>query len=131
MELSAEFFEQTIAIMKGDCAPGKQSKRAQPRVGIRCRIKLHSVGTGGASAPVEAWTRDISRTGVGMICSRRVNAGGRYCLMLSRKSGDAPLLLYCTVKNCSELAPGIFAIGAVFDSVSDPAAEAKKKTEAA
>jgi len=123
MELSAEMFEQAVAVMKGYGPSTKQSERTQPRVGVRCHVTLHSVGAGMQTAPIEAWTRDFSRGGIGFVCWRRIKRGSRYSLILGRRDGEPPFILFCTVQNCTELAPGIFAAGAIFDAACDPKGE--------
>jgi hypothetical protein len=120
MELSADFFEQTISAMRGYGSSGKDTKREEPRVGVRCRFKLYPANIHTESSCIPAWTRDVSRTGMGFICSQAIKLGSRYCLKLTRRVGDQPMMLYFTVKNCVEPAPGVFTIGAFFDPGSIP-----------
>jgi PilZ domain len=117
MELSAELFEQTIRLFKGDGAAIKNQRRCHPRVGIRCQIKIVPIKDGVPAEPIEVWTRDISRTGIGIICSQKMRAGDRFVVHFPRESEEAPLGLVCTIKCCNQLTKGVYAIGAIFEGM--------------
>jgi len=117
MELSAELFEQTIRLFKGDGSAIKNQRRCYPRVGIRCHIKIVPIEAGRPGEPIEVWTRDISRTGIGIICSQKMKAGDRFVVHFPRESEAPPLGLVCTIKCCSQLSKGVYAIGAVFEGM--------------
>ncbi len=121
MELSAELFEQTIRLFKGDGSTIKHQRRAQPRVGIRCRIKIVPIEAGVPAEAIEVWTRDISRTGIGIICSHKMEAGDRFVVRFPRANEARPLALVCTVKCCSQLSKGVYAIGAIFEGIDKAA----------
>jgi hypothetical protein len=126
MELSAELFEQTIRLFKGDGSQIKNQRRCHPRVGIRCHIKIVPIEAGVPGEPIEVWTRDISRTGIGVISSQKMKAGDRFVVRFPRADETAPLGLVCTIKCCTQLSKGVYAIGAVFEGVqkADPASVA-------
>lgn len=129
MELSAELFEQTIRLFKGDGSAIKNQRRCHPRVGIRCRIKIVPIENGLPGEPVEVWTRDISRTGIGIICSQKMKSGDRFVVRFPRADSAPPLGLVCTIKCCSQLSKGVYSIGAIFEGTrllkpeTTPAAE--------
>ncbi|MGD0542387.1 MAG: PilZ domain-containing protein [Tepidisphaeraceae bacterium] len=117
MELSAELFEQTIRFFKGDGSAIKKQRRAHPRVGIRCRIKIVPITAGVPAEAIEVWTHDISRAGIGIISSQKMKAGDRFVVRFPRADAARPLALVCTVKCCSQLSKGVHAIGAIFEGV--------------
>jgi hypothetical protein len=132
MELSAELFEQTIRLFKGDSSTIKNQRRCHPRVGIRCHIKIVPIENGIPGEPVEVWTRDISRTGIGIITSQKMKAGDRFVVRFPRADSAPPLGLVCTIKCCSQLSKGVYAIGAIFEGTRllkpEPATEAATPT---
>jgi hypothetical protein len=135
MELSAELFEQTIRLFKGDGSAIKNQRRTHPRVGIRCHIKIVPIEAGVPGEPIEVWTRDISRTGIGIICSQKMRAGDRFVVHFPRADATAPLGLVCTIKCCSQLSKGVYSIGAIFEGMrlvkpEPPAAAASTPTSA-
>jgi hypothetical protein len=117
MELSAELFEQTIRLFKGDGSAIKNQRRTHPRVGIRCHIKIVPIEAGVPGEPIEVWTRDISRTGIGVITSQKMKAGDRFVVHFPRADEAPPLGLVCTIKCCSQLSKGVYSIGAVFEGM--------------
>ena len=121
MELSAELFEQTIRSFKGDGSAVKKQRRAQPRVGIRCHLKIIPIEGGAAGAELDVWTRDISRGGLGIMSSQNMPVGSRFVVRFPRTGDTSPLALVCTVKCCNQLTPGLFAIGAVFEGMAKAA----------
>jgi c-di-GMP-binding flagellar brake protein YcgR len=117
MELSAELFEQTIRSFKGDGSAVKKQRRGQPRVGIRCRLKIVPIESGLAGREIEVWTRDISRVGIGIISSEPMIVGNRFIVRFPG-AGDTPALaMVCTIRCCNRLSKGIFAIGAAFENI--------------
>jgi hypothetical protein len=123
MELSAEMFEQTIRLFKGDGATIKNQRRAHPRVGIRCRITIIPIEAHAAAKPLEVWTRDFSRSGVGIISSHKLNVGSQFIVRFPR-GDEKPLALICTIKCCSPLSDGIYTMGAVFEGIDKNAVAA-------
>jgi len=123
MELTAEMFEHTIRLFKGDGAVVKNQRRAHPRVGIRCRISIIPVDGGVVGQPIDVWTRDISRGGIGVLSSQPMKVGGRFVVRFPRP-GDKPFALVCTVKCCSQISQGVYAIGAIFEGLDKTAAAA-------
>jgi len=117
MELSAELFEQTIRSFKGDGSSVKKQRRRHPRVGIRCRLRIIPIESGIAGAEIEVWTRDISRHGIGIICSQAMAVGSRFVVRFPRADGTPCLAVVCTIRCCNQLSQGVFAIGAAFEGI--------------
>jgi hypothetical protein len=117
MELSAELFEQTIRSFKGDGSSVKKQRRRHPRVGISCRLKIVPVESGVAGAEIEVRTRDISRSGIGIISPQSMTAGSRFVVRFPRADGTPSLAVVCTIRCCNRLSQGVFAIGAAFEGI--------------
>lgn len=135
MDLSAELFEQTIRLFKGDGATVKKQRRAQPRVGVRCHLKIIPVDGSVMGKPMDVWTRDISRSGIGVISSQKVKVGSRFVIRFPRADEERHLSLVCTVKCCTQISKGVYAIGAIFEGIDKTASESapasKSKSAAA
>jgi hypothetical protein len=97
----------------------KNQRRGQPRVGIRCRIKIIPIESGVAGAAMDVWTRDISRGGIGVLSSQPMAVGNRFVVRFPHKGNAPPLGMVCTVRCCNQLSPGVFAIGAVFEGLAN------------
>jgi hypothetical protein len=117
MELSAELFEATLHRIKGDGGTGGVERRTTPRVGLRCAVKLLPVKNGTMGAGIAVWTRDISRSGIGVMSSKRMKPGDHFVLTLASTETKSTVVLYCTVRNCEALVRGIFAIGLSFEAL--------------
>jgi hypothetical protein len=116
-ELSAELFETTLHRITGDGGTGGAERRLSPRVGLRCKIKLHPVKHGVMGTPVFVWTRDISRCGIGVMSFKKMTQGETYLLMLPSEAEGTRRVLYCTVRNCQPMMTGIFAVGLSFEAL--------------
>jgi hypothetical protein len=123
MELTATMLEETLTRMKSDKLEGNAARRQRPRVGLRCNLMIMPYQNGACGRPMKAWTRDISVGGMGILCAASMAKGAQFVIQLPRNSAK-PMILLCTVRNCSELADGLFGIGATF-------AEIVRKEEAA
>lgn len=113
MELSAELLESVLSSVRSDPARGAAENRKSPRVPLRCRVTITPVEGGSLGAPMHVWTRDISRGGVGLVCSKYVRTGTKFLVQLPRRF-EKPVPILCIVRNCTELADDIFAVGATF-----------------
>jgi hypothetical protein len=123
MELSAEMFERTIRLIKGDGTTVKNQRRAHPRVGVCSHITIIPVEPSGVGQPVEVCTRDISRSGIGLISAQKMKIRSRFVVRFPRDN-EKPLALLCTIKCCNQLSKGLYAIGAVFEGVDKVVSEA-------
>src|SRR5688572_29360814 len=116
MELTAAMLQETLARMKSDKMEGNAARRLRPRVGLRCTLMVMPYQDGTCGRPMKAWTRDISVGGMGILCTASMAKGSQFVIQLPRPNGK-PMLLLCTVKNCNELADGLFGIGATFSEI--------------
>jgi hypothetical protein len=120
MKLSVELFRKTVEQLRGGSITQRPEKRATPRAGLRCKIHLSPIRGGVLGPAIEAWTRDISRVGLGIMSARKIKLGDHYLLSVPHEDADdaeKPLALYCTVRSCHELAADIYAIGLSFEDL--------------
>jgi len=116
MELTASILQESLAQIKSDKAQGNAARRVRPRVGLRCTLMIMPYQDGACGRPMKAWTRDISVGGMGILCAASMAKGAQFVVQLPRPNAK-PMILLCTVRNCSELADGLFGIGATFSEV--------------
>jgi hypothetical protein len=116
MDLSAAILQETLAKVKSDKGSGNAARRARPRVGLRCSLMIIPYANGACRRPLKAWTRDISLGGMGILTSISMKAGEQFIVQLP-KADSKPLILLCTVKNCAQLADGLYGLGVTFSEV--------------
>lgn len=91
--------------------------RRHPRVSVDLQANIHTAD----GRKLAARTRDISRSGICIITSSALSAGGRLrielVLLLGPSSSSEPLHLSARVVWCTAIA-GSFQIGAKFDRLS-------------
>jgi hypothetical protein len=116
MELSAAILQETLTKVKSDKGNGNAARRARPRVGLRCSLMIIPYSNGACRRPLKAWTRDISLGGMGILTSLSMKSGDQFIVQLP-KADSKPLILLCTVKNCVQLADGLYGVGVSFAEV--------------
>jgi hypothetical protein len=116
MDLSATILQDTLAQVKSDKAGGNAARRVRPRVGLRCALTIIPYADGTCGRPMKAWTRDISLGGMGILCAAVMRAGDQFIVQLPR-ANSKPLILICTVRNCNQLADGLYGLGVTFTEV--------------
>src|SRR5688572_1755349 len=116
MELTAAMLQETLARMRSDKMEGNAARRLRPRVGLHCTLMIMPYQDGTCGRPMKAWTRDISVGGVGILCAASMAKGAQFVIQLPRP-GAKPMILLCTVRNCNQLADGLYGIGATFSEV--------------
>ena len=116
MELSAAIFQDTLTKMKSDKGNGNAARRARPRVGLRCALTILPYANGACGRPLKAWTRDISLGGMGILSPASMKSGEQFIVQLPRQDSK-PMILLCTVKNCAQLADGLYGVGVSFSEV--------------
>jgi hypothetical protein len=116
MDLSAAILQETLTKVKSDKANGNAARRVRPRVGLRCSLTITPYSNGTCGRPHKAWTRDISLGGMGILCPLSLKAGDQFIVQLPRPDSK-PMILLCTVRNCAQLADGLYGVGATFSEV--------------
>jgi len=116
MDLSAAILQETLTKVKSDKASGNAARRVRPRVGLRCALTIIPYAHGACGRPVKAWTRDISLGGMGILTSISMKGGDQFIVQLPRPDAK-PMILLCTVKNCAQLADGLYGVGATFSEI--------------
>src|SRR5213595_456189 len=116
MDLSADLLQEMLSKVKSDKGSGNAARRVRPRVGLRCALTIIPYAHGAVGRPLKAWTRDISMGGMGILTSSSMKSGDQFIVQLPRPDAK-PMILLCTVKNCSQLADGLYGVGATFSEV--------------
>lgn len=122
IHLSVELLHATVHGVKSETV----ERRENPRFPLRAKVGLIPYENGACGKAVEVWTRDVSASGVGVLYAKPMRAGRKFIIRLPRRD-DSPVLLVCTVRNCTELAEGIYAIGASFAEITAPPEQPKPK----
>ena len=116
MDLSAAILQETLTKVKSDKAGGNAARRARPRVGLRCALMILPYANGACGRPLKAWTRDISLGGMGILTSVSMKSGEQFIVQLPKQDAK-PMILLCTVRNCNQLADGLYGVGVTFSEV--------------
>lgn len=115
MDMTAEFLEQVVSYL--NTAPCRDGRR-EPRVGVEARICIEPPGVqweDGLPPSIDAWTRDITPSGVCVSCPRSMNVGDSFVMHLPRAAGTpTPSRILCEVRHCTRDDEGHYSIGAVF-----------------
>ena len=109
MHLTAIEFASLIRDLKCDARPDE--RRANPRAPTRSRVQVIPV-VPGTRAPVaqSIRVRDISRNGLGLVTSERIEEGSRMLVMLP-KSATETFVLLCEVARATRLQADAYGIG--------------------
>ena len=116
MDLSVDMLQETLGRVKSDKMVGNAARRVKPRVGLRCSLMIMPYQDGACGRPMKAWTRDISQGGMGILCAASMAKGAQFIISLPRNNAK-PMILLCTVRNCNELADGLYGLGVTFSEV--------------
>jgi hypothetical protein len=118
--------EVTSALQpKGHCV-GMEKRRALRR-SVGGRVQIIPVD-GAVRTPFTVLLQDISLTGLGILGSRRMEEGQRFAVIMPRVE-MSPLSVVCVARSCSEVADGIFRVGAAFQQVVRPKGKAPPTSE--
>jgi hypothetical protein len=91
---------------------GRENRGALRR-NVTARVQVLPVA-GTMRAPFTALLQDLSLTGLGMLQTRRMEAGWRFVVILPRADLN-PLSILCVSRHCCEVADGLFRVGASFE----------------
>jgi hypothetical protein len=110
MRLSAEMYRQIVEGLKSDSHRDKD-KRREPRVGMAGEVEFVTVDESGKRIAGLVKVRDVSRSGVGLLCTKQVSAQQRFVIQLASSNGE-PIWLVCSTAYCRQVEMGRFSIGA-------------------
>jgi|GEM_PF-5251409 len=128
MVLSADFFERILKTLKTDAS--SSDKRAAKRIGIRAQVRITRFN-GKIPEPAErVWTRDISESGIGILCPKTMKIGQYFVLELPREE-DEPVRIVCQAKRRQVIEKELCVIGAAFQSPLDSTTAANTVTNVA
>jgi hypothetical protein len=113
MVLTTAQLEEILLGLKADKPKAGVERRRQPRLDVRGRILIipNSATAEGKAGEFEAWVRDVSRGGIGLLAPRLMCAGDRFTAKFARPGGDVVTMEY-VVSRCTKLPTGEFAVGA-------------------
>ena len=116
LELSGEMFEQIRSSLKGLGG----GRRSEPRAGLRIRAVVTPLGTDNKpGTPMEAHVRDISPTGIGLICAAPLFVGSVFAICMKDTQDNNLIALY-TVRRCLAIGPSEFTIGGLLKTIVEP-----------
>jgi hypothetical protein len=114
IQLPAQYLAEIVeALRRQDKSGGGREKRRFARVVVSARVKVRDEETGREFVAV---TRDFSSGGLGLMQSVPSAGGGHFAVTLPR-AREGPLMVRCRVTYASELADGVWGVGAQFMSV--------------
>jgi hypothetical protein len=131
MELSLELFNQIIRQLRSEDKTTRD-KRLEPRVGLGGEVAMVN-GVGGTRRLATVRVRDISRTGIGLHCSRAMEPGETFVLQLNTDN-DAHVWMMCVAAYCRAVTPGQYSVGAHIkhvlnaQQIADAEADRKRAT---
>jgi|SRR5690349_8465434 len=109
IDLTAATLSELVASLRSTLTAGVE-KRRLPRVGMRLRARIALSRTDrGDGIPI--WVRNVSANGFGFTCTRELQAGEMFMLLLV---GDKPQSVACQVRHCRRVASGVYQLGAKF-----------------
>jgi hypothetical protein len=94
------------------------SKRAEPRVGLRCPLLVHRWISGAIQQPMGIWVRDLSAKGIGILSHFRLERGEQFIAKVpgGDNDGSRSKSLVCVVNNCTPVAAGLYRVGATMSA---------------
>ena len=114
MELTAKTLGDLIKSLRSTQA-GAGQKRTAPRVGVRIKVELLLLdpNTGFGAERITAWVRDISASGVGLLCNRAFKKDEAFDLLLAEEA-DNQERVPCFITYCRAVGADLFRLGAKF-----------------
>jgi hypothetical protein len=106
--------EITKSLRREDNQAGRE-KRGALRRNVTGRVQVLPV-EGTVRVPFSVLLQDISLTGFGMMLSQPLKEGRRFVVILPRADLD-PLSILCVSQHCSEMADGLYHVGAAFEQI--------------
>jgi hypothetical protein len=109
MRLSAEIFQQIVDALRSD-RKSDRDKRLEPRVGMAGEATLVSRREDGRPVSARVRVRDVSRSGIGIIHSRRFAQGQPLIIQLQSTTGD-PIWLVCVAAYSRRFETDRYSVG--------------------
>jgi hypothetical protein len=109
IDLTAATLSELVYSLRSTLANGLE-KRRLPRVGMRLRAHI-ALSRTDRSDTVQIWVRNVSANGFGFTCTKDIQAGEMFTLLLA---GEKPESIVCQIRHCRRVASGVFQLGAKF-----------------
>lgn len=117
MDFTAALYEQILETLRSDS--DRREQRAAPRVGLRARVTVYPAPTGGiVPEPLQAWIKDLSIGGIGLVMSVPLEPGSTFELRLASKGNGLLRLTYVAVR--SKSLGTVYSIGGALATVDGP-----------
>jgi hypothetical protein len=114
MTLSSRQFLHIIETLRSDPTRGR---RANPRVGLRFKVRMLQCVECGPVPLCEVWVRDLSIEGIGFVHEEHLPIGSFVVIQFAPEGTDAGLSVLYQVLRSHQLAVKSFEIGAKLDHV--------------
>jgi hypothetical protein len=113
-QMPAQFLSEIVGWLRRLEQPGGgREKRRSTRVIVCARVTVTELKSGGE---ITAMTRDFSAGGLGLMQSLAAAKGETFDVTLPR-AREGPLRVRCKVTYASQLADGVWGVGAQFTSI--------------
>jgi hypothetical protein len=118
MTISAELFNEILAKLSGDMCSGRTTeRRQQARVGLRAKLQIDRlVMTDHGTMSLSVQLRDISRAGIGLVSSVRLNRDDRFRATFHGGDGSKVVATY-VVRHTHPLTSTQFMVGAELEEM--------------
>jgi hypothetical protein len=114
MKIPMQAFAQVVAALQRPGAGGDgREKRTATRMNIETPLTLTLLATSKGPRAIQAISRDISQSGIGLVLGTATKTGDRIVVHLPRTPQPAMLML-AVVKLCKEVCDGVFKVGVEF-----------------
>jgi hypothetical protein len=124
MALPAQLLRELLTALRSDAIRrGPTDQRRAARVGVRKPIQATFLPQGEAPCTPPCWVRNVSATGIGLLCRRSLPSGTEFILPFKRTDA-APLRILYRITHTARVADDLFAIGGRLVSVVDDPARA-------
>lgn len=114
MELTAEILQRVVNADQVRFGARSSEKRQSPRLPLGVPILVESLS--GDSPNLRVRARDISKSGIGLLCARPMELGMLILLRLPQHGGK-PIEIQCKVVRCEDVGDGLYVVGATFEEV--------------
>ncbi|MGE5609807.1 MAG: PilZ domain-containing protein [Bacillota bacterium] len=112
-QIPEDLFGQITGLTSVHFEPRPRNKRTGVRVALPLLAHAIPVAHGLPAPSIHARVRDISSTGISILCHHPMRTGDSFLICLSRKD-QTPIWAVCQVTRCRSTGDGIYLIGAGF-----------------
>ena len=119
LKLSSQQYAGVVGSLQSAAASGGSDKRRFTRMEIQAPVTVAAMTDSQVTRCLIALSRDVSLSGIGLCQTAKFAPREKF--LVSLPCDKEQIVLVCLPMFCRPLAEGIYAIGAQFESVADPA----------